>query len=101
MRGWSQTDLAEKSGMQPSAISHFEVGRRAPSFENLKRLADALQVSMDYLLGRVAEPTGAGHGADKFFRDFSKMTDRDQEIIARLVADYAERNKEKKGESKQ
>ncbi len=48
----SQSDLAVRSGLQPSAISHFETGRRLPSLNNLIRLADALSVSADYLCGR-------------------------------------------------
>ncbi len=54
-KGLNQAQLAEKSGLQPSAVSHFELGRRSPSFDNLKRLADALSVTIDYLLGRQHE----------------------------------------------
>lgn len=53
LRNLSQGDLAERTGLQPSAVSHFESDRRTPSFDNLKRLADALNVSADYLLGRI------------------------------------------------
>jgi transcriptional regulator with XRE-family HTH domain len=47
-----QMDLARKTRLKQSAISQFETGRRTPSFHNLRRLADALEVSADYLLGR-------------------------------------------------
>ena len=50
--GLSQDQLAEHSGFQRAAISHFETGRRKPSLRSLKRLADVLDVSADYLLGR-------------------------------------------------
>ena len=49
MRGLSQAELGKKAQLQPTAISHFETGGRAPSFDNLRRLADALNVSTDYL----------------------------------------------------
>lgn len=49
-RGYTQTDLAIQSGLRQSVISHFESGRRLPSFDNLRRLAVALNVSADYLL---------------------------------------------------
>lgn len=48
----NQVDLARKTRLKQSAISQFETGRRIPSFHNLRRLADALEVSADYLLGR-------------------------------------------------
>ena len=54
-RGLSQGELAKRAGFQASAISHFETGSRKPSFDNLRRLADALEVTTDYLLGRVTD----------------------------------------------
>src|SRR5437870_8712057 len=65
LRNLSQSELAEKANLQPSAISHFETGRRAPSFDNLKALSEALQVTTDYLLGRVDEPGMMGASTDK------------------------------------
>lgn len=51
VRGWSQAELAQRADMQPSAIAHFEAARRKPSFDNVRRLAKALGVSTDYLMG--------------------------------------------------
>src|SRR5271154_6470907 len=76
-KGLSQSELAHKAGFQPSAISHFESGRRAPSFDNLRRLADALSVTVDYLLGRETDPKSAGPVAEQLFRDFARMTSKD------------------------
>lgn len=52
LRRMTARELAQRSGLTPMAISHFECGRRAPSLRNLARLADALGVSTDFLLGR-------------------------------------------------
>lgn len=52
----SQEDLAAKVGVKAGQISHFEKERRAPSLLVLKRLADALGTSMDYLTGRSDDP---------------------------------------------
>lgn len=81
----TQTELAEKTGLQPSAVSHFETGRRAPSFDNLRRLADALSVTIDYLLGREAEPKASGPIAQQLFRNFGKMNDNDQGTLAEFA----------------
>jgi transcriptional regulator with XRE-family HTH domain len=51
-RGLTQAELGAKAGMAPGAISHFETGQRLPSLESAVRLADALECSIDYLLGR-------------------------------------------------
>lgn len=47
----TQQDLAESSGLTQHWISHFECGRRLPSVDVLVRLSDALDVSVDCLLG--------------------------------------------------
>lgn len=49
--GLSQKELATLVGMEPSMISHFEGGKREPSLENFIRIAKALNVSADMLLG--------------------------------------------------
>ncbi len=53
----NQTELAQKTSLHQTAISHFEAGSRKPSFDNLIKLADALEVTTDYLLDRGAFPT--------------------------------------------
>ena len=55
-RGLSQGGLAKITGLHPSAISHFEIGDRKPSFYNLVRLVKALNVSADSLLGIDTSP---------------------------------------------
>lgn len=57
-RELSQSQLAELIGLPPSSISHFENGPRKPSFDNLKKLAGALHVSIDFLLGTSNEQEG-------------------------------------------
>lgn len=50
--GLTQSQLAERCGLTMHWISHFECGRRTPNVANLIRLADALGVTTDQLLGR-------------------------------------------------
>jgi transcriptional regulator with XRE-family HTH domain len=76
-RQLSQADLAKKARLQPTAISHFETGGRSPSFDNLRRLADALNVSTDYLIGRSDEPVLTGPAADSLFRGLEKLSEED------------------------
>ncbi len=99
LRQLKQDELAKRAGFQASAISHFETGTRKPSFENLRRLADALQVTTDYLLGRVDDPTGLS-GADTLHRHFNLLTSDDREIaesFLKMLADKA-RGRTKTGE---
>lgn len=95
-RGLSQADLAKRAGLQPAAISHFETEERSPSFENLRRLADALEISIDYLLVRTPEPESAGPVVDRLYRDFRKMSAEDQDTIAKMAEMLARKNTEKR-----
>ncbi len=92
-KGLSQTELAAKTGLQPSAVSHFESGRRSPSFDNLRRLADALNVTIDYLLGRSDLRDAAGPASDILFRNYEKLSDVDQEQVNKFAEFLAEKSK--------
>ena len=49
--GVSQGQLAKRTEMYASDISKMERGRMLPTAPRLRRLAEALDVSADYLLG--------------------------------------------------
>lgn len=51
-RGMSQEALAEKIGVSRQAVSKWETGEAQPDYAKLIALADALEVSLDYLCGR-------------------------------------------------
>lgn len=98
LRKMSQADISERTGLQPSAISHFETGRRMPSFDNLKRLADALNVTTDYLLGRAEEPTVTGPIIDKIYRHVSNLSQSDLQILAEMADLLSKKKKESQHE---
>lgn len=89
-RGLTQGELAERAGLQPSAISHFETGARKPSFDNLRLLADTLDVTTDYLLGRVAEFKELA-GADELHRHYNALQEPDRKFADELITLLASR----------
>lgn len=90
LRKWSQSELATRAAMPPSSIAHFEAGSRKPSFDTLRRLANALEVTTDYLLGRSANP-GLAEAGDPLYRDMGKLTGRDRELAKDFLKMLAER----------
>ncbi len=97
LRKWSQSQLAEKANLPPSSIAHFETGTRKPSFDTLRRLANALEVSTDYLLGRVDDP-GLAEAGDPLYRDVGKLTGRDREIAKDFLKMLADKHQAKRKE---
>jgi transcriptional regulator with XRE-family HTH domain len=49
---WSQDDLAKKIGTSAPIVGRYEREEIKPSIEVAVKLADALNVSLDYLLGK-------------------------------------------------
>ena len=56
---WSQVILAKVANMPAAMISHFETGQRHASVDSLVKLANALEVTIDYLVGRTDRRNGS------------------------------------------
>lgn len=52
----TQEELAKILGVSSSTVAMWEVDRRDPDTTTLKKLAEVLDCSTDYLLGRVNKP---------------------------------------------
>jgi transcriptional regulator with XRE-family HTH domain len=85
--GLSQVDLAERAEVTAAAISLYESGDRKPSFENLRKIARALGVDVDYLWGEVN--SGKEVAAPKLraaFRKAQNFDQPDQKFVADMIA---------------
>lgn len=56
----TQKEVAEYLNMTERSYQHYEGGTRRPNYEVLVAIADYLEVTTDYLLGRT---DGSGEGA--------------------------------------
>ena len=54
--GYSQVKMQMLTGIAQSDYSKLETGRRYMTFEQCRRIALALETSMDYLAGLTDEP---------------------------------------------
>lgn len=52
IKGLSQQELGESIGVTKVSICGYETGTRVPNLEKLSKLADTLETTTDYLLGR-------------------------------------------------
>lgn len=80
-KGFSQADLAKLINVTKSMISSYENSMRLPSYEVLIKIAACFHVSTDYLLGV----------SNKKTLDVSGLTERQAEIISRLIDEFNER----------
>jgi XRE family transcriptional regulator, regulator of sulfur utilization len=64
LRGWSQSKLAEESGVSRDGISNYETGHREAWPATAKKVADALGVEISALVARAEEPVLAAGTAE-------------------------------------
>jgi len=79
LRKLSQTDLAQRSGLTPAAVSQLESGERSPAFKTLSKLAEALETSVGYLLGEQGAELPPEFRA--FFADLEQLGPSDIEKV--------------------
>lgn len=51
-KGYTQIDIAEMIGVKRSAYSLWEIGKRKPDIDDLIKIADIYDVTLDWLAGR-------------------------------------------------
>jgi transcriptional regulator with XRE-family HTH domain len=91
LRGLSQGQLADLAKLQQPVVSFYEVGSRRPSFSNLRKLADALEVTTDYLIGRSATP-GVVPGTDEeILAAYEKLRLDDRRLVRTMILQLVER----------
>lgn len=56
-KGLTLDKLSQITKIAPNTLNQYELGKREPSFEIVKLLADTFNVSIDYMLGRTEENT--------------------------------------------
>ena len=83
-RGWTQREVAERTGIRATQITRYEKGQSLPTADALKLLADCFEVPIDSLI--------TGHAAafeDKAlldqFQRVARLPEDDRELIKRIV----------------
>lgn len=104
-RGLNQDQLAELASLNRVTIAKYESGRVEPGAHALSRIADALEVSTDVLLGRSEETPAQDDGRPKTEESriisecVDKMTKEDREralaMMKAVYADYFEKTESK------
>ena len=84
LRGLTQAEMGARSALGAASISHFETGQRTPTIETLIKLADALDVTVDALLGRA--PIESSAHVDPVFLQASRTDAQTLETVRRVAA---------------
>lgn len=91
-KGWSQTELAKKIGASREAIGKYERNEAVPSVETAKKIADAFEVTLDYLVNEDGN-LSFDKKTVKRLRDIELLDDKNKEHVLALLDAFLERKK--------
>ena len=92
--GLTQVDVAEKLGISQPAYASWERGVKKPTQENLVKIAQILDVSIDYLVGNSEEKSDELDNIELLFRMNSKgLTEEEKETFKKELIEFMEERK--------
>ncbi len=83
-KGWSQTELAKKINASREAIGKYERNEAVPSVETAKKIADAFEVALDYMVDESTNPT-FDKKTVKRFQDIQSLAAEDKAHVFALL----------------
>jgi transcriptional regulator with XRE-family HTH domain len=88
-RDLSQSQLGERAGLHYTHIGRFERGTSRPGGDTLKRLADSLDTTSDFLLEGASDDAAAARVTDREllrqFQAVEHLPDTDKHIVKTLL----------------
>ena len=88
-KGLSQNDLEKKSGVSSKLLSKYENGRIMPTADTLKKIAQGLDISADYLIFDNVPKDGRCQLNDlqlfERFKEVERMPDEEKLVIMHLI----------------
>jgi len=90
-QGISQTDLASQLGIHKNVLGRYERNEVLPSIETARKIADILDVSLDYLTGKA--DVQMDKNTRKRILEVSKFEDTDKEHIFSVIDAFIAKRK--------
>ncbi len=90
----TQVELASKLGIVQSSYADWERGKKKPTQENLVKIAQILNVSVDYLVGNSEEKADELDNIELLFRMNSKgMTEAEKAVFKKELIEFMKERK--------
>lgn len=90
----TQVDVAEKLGISQPAYASWERGVKKPTQDNLVKIAQILNVSVDYLVGNLQETSDELDNIELLFRMNSKgLTDEEKAVFKKELIEFIKKRK--------
>ncbi|TWP30213.1 XRE family transcriptional regulator [Apibacter muscae] len=91
-KNWSQTDLANHSGVSRVMIGKYERGEAIPSIDAAKKIADAFMVSLDFLMGEGINVSFDNKTVERL-KEIELLDEEDKRCVYNLLDAFIAKNK--------
>ncbi len=91
-KNWSQSQLADKVGISYAQIGRYETKGAQPPAEVLKKMADALDSTVDFLINGNTEDKAKASLNDaeviRYFKEVDTLPTEDKSALLRVIAGF-------------
>lgn len=84
-RGWTEYQLAEKSGLPQSTISTWYRKNMIPSLPSLEKICAAFQITLSQLFAQGEESVSLTPSQRKLLHHWARLNQEQQEILLALI----------------
>lgn len=84
-RGWSEYQLAERSGLPQSTISSWYRKNMVPTIPSLEKICDAFGITLSQLLSEEDAPVSLTASQKQLLEKWSRLTEDQQAAVFTLI----------------
>lgn len=100
----TQYELAKKLNLTQSTIAYYESGKKMPTLENAKIIAELFNISLDYLLGlsdiqnkeSIKKQNKIDSSSDEISKEIRNLSPESQEELKKLIELYKLKDMQKR-----
>lgn len=91
-KNWSQSQLADKVGVSYAQIGRYETKGSQPPAQVLKKIADALDTTVDFLVNGTSEDKANASLNDaeviRYFKEVDTLPTEDKSALLRVIGGF-------------
>lgn len=84
-RGWTEYQLAERSGLPQSTISSWYRKGMTPTIPSLEKICDAFGITLSQLFAEDHDPVSLTPSQKKLIQRWSRLDEDQQAIVFQLI----------------